>query len=1136
MYLSALCKSRYRDYRNPINLWGVTKTQLRSNKTIILAMKLTAILLFTACLQVSANTYSQTITLRVENAPLDKVVKEIEKQSKFNFFYKEGLFQNATPVTISVSKSTVQQTLDALFSGQPFEYKIVQNTVFVKQKDVTNDHAQTQAVRIGNGVITGKVITKEGEPLVSANVMNKRSGKGTTTDTRGVFTLNDVNLDDILTISYIGYIKKMIKVSEFVALTLVMESAVNSLDKVQVQAYGTTTKRFATGNITTVTSEEIQQHPVMNVLQALQGKVPGLEIVQQNGFSSSPFKVEIRGRKYINSDLAPDPLIIVDNVPINVLNFQPSSSEGTHGFSQSEVPNPIGGQSPLFSIDPNEIESISVLKDADATAIYGSRGGSGVILITTKKGKPGATTFAASYSTGFQKNLRWYDLLNTQQYIKMRRESFENDNKSPTISNAPDLLAWDTTRYTDWQRYIYGGTGRVSNAEMNMSGGDRFTKYRMALGYDNRRNITTTSGGSDRISFSNSISHNTANNLIKIDFTGFYTFSKINTTELPTNAILLPPNAPSVFDSSNNLNFAGWGTANNFLVPFGGLLRSFANKTSFLNTRLSTSISPIKGFEIKVAVGYSLFDEDSKNVIPITSQNPQYTPTGSLTAGNTKGRTLIFEPQAQYKFARSIFNAEILVGATLQSTSQESSTISGSGYQDDNLLGSVANAPIKYGNDAFGEYKYAAIFSRLNFNFNNKYILNFTARRDGSSRFGSGKQYGNFGSIGGAWIISSEKWFRPLLKVISFAKLRGSYGTVGSDNINDYVYLTRWSGDRNVINPYSGIIAYSPIQHANPELQWQQTKKLEVGLNIGLFSDRLTLETDWYRDRISDQLLYTPLPVMTGFPNVAANLPAIVENSGLEFKLNYEIYESKTIRIAANFNIGVNKNKIFSFPAIENTTYANVYSVGRSLNSKYLVKLIGVDPTTGQYEFNDKNNDGTITSGINSKNPDAYFFTLDGKYFGGFGLDISIRQFSLSTFCTYANRPYVQRAIYNTTYIPGTFGYSNQSVRVLNRWVKQGDNAEFAKFTTTPKTTDRLLPVSDGIFSNGSFIRLQNVSLNYVISKGLIKKIKCQEANIFMKAENIALFTNYDGLDPMTPGLGSYPLPFTLTIGANLNF
>lgn len=1112
---------------------SLSKKLTTSQKKIFLAMRLTALLLTACCLQVSARSFGQKVTISVHDAPVKQVLLQIKQQTGYLFFYNSDVLDDRQKISLDVKQAPILEVLPQLLQQFDLTYNIRNKTIFLQK--AKNQHADDNNATLKPGPIdiTGKVTNPNGEPLAGANIMVARTHTGTITDADGNFDLKNLKNDDQLVISYIGYETKKVAVGTNQNIAITLKIADNKLDEAVVEGYGTTSQRLATGNITTVTAKEIEHHPVMNVLQALQGRVPGLEVTPQNGFSSAPYKIEIRGRKYLNDNLAPDPLIIVDGVPLNVLNFQAVSPNGSEGFTQSGVPNPIGGQSPLFSLDPNEIESVTVLKDADATAIYGSRGGNGVIIITTKKGKAGPAKFNVSYSTGFQKNMRWFDLMNTKQYLEMRREAFKNDNITPDISNAPDLVKWDTTRYTDWQRFIYGGTGRTTKVNANVNGGDKYTKYRISLDYDKRTNITTKSGANERIAVANYLSHRTVNNLFKMEMNNTYSYIKINTVDLPISTLFLPPDAPPAF-IDNKINFSGWDPFTSFVEPFGSLFDTYNSGTSYLNSNLSLSLLPLKGLTLKTSIGYNSFNTDEIYVVPIAGQNPLYNPTGTINEGVTKGSSWIVEPQAEYIYNTKHFKTSFMVGSSIQSVEQKTIGAAGFGFTDDNLLKSIANAPITAGVDAHGQYKYFAAFGRINLNYDDKYILNLNARRDGSSRFGPGKQFGNFWSIGGAWIMSDEDWFKPLAKVISFAKLRSSVGTVGSDNIGAYGYLTRWSGDRNISTPYGGSQTYQPTQHANPDLQWQKNQKLEIAGQFNFISDKVSSEISWYEDRCSDQLLQTPLPALTGFPEVSANLPATVQNSGWEVKLSAKIINSNKFKFNSSFNIGINRNKLIEFSDLKNTSYASRYIIGKPVNLAFLYKYTGVNPQTGEYTFNDKNHDGQIGGDPSLKDPDAYIFDLSPKYFGGFGFDFSFGSFTLNSYFTFANLPYL-RGISSSTF-PGNFGESaNQPIVVLNRWQAPKDNAHYASYSTTARSSDVSFYNSTGSYSKGSYLNLENLNLSYSISKQLIRKLKIENANIFIQAENIYMFTNYEGLDPRSPGLGSYPLPFIVTIGANIN-
>lgn len=1130
MYLSALCKSRFRDYSPPFIHWGVTKTQLRSNKTTFLAMKLTAILVLTAVLQVSAKTYSQTITLNVQNAPLDKVVKEIEKQSKFNFFYQEGLFQNAKPVTVSVSKSTLTQALELCFSGQPFEYKIVQNTVFVKRKEAINIE-NTEAVKINNGDFKGRVLTKEGEPLASANVVNKRTGKGTTTDANGNFLLHDVTLNDILIVTYTGYAPRHLKVSEFISMTLVMEAAINELDQVVMQAYGTTTRRFATGNIAKVTAEEISKQPVINPLQALQGRVPGLIVTQTNGFSSAPFKIEIRGRNTVNSDFTSDPLYIIDGVPLTIQELLPGNSSynvGSKGFLQNGLNGPAGGQSPLFSINPNDIESIEVLKDADATSIYGSRAANGVILITTKKAKASKTKLNMRFTQGVSKITRYWDMLNTEQYLDMRREALKNDNRPINTGTAYDLLIWDTLQYTNWQKELWGGTGKNSDIQIGLSGGNNNTAFRLGAGYTRTTNILTISGADQRASVSMNLTHSAINHKFNISISSTYSYGETNMVNLPGSAITLPPNAPAIFDEEGKLNYSGWAPRQN-TFPFAGLLQPYTSNVNFLNSNVTLNYQILKQVSFRTSFGYNSSQTNQVLLQPIISQDPNNNPTGTAQFGANSNKNWIIEPQIDYNEVIGKGKLNILVGASTQKNTTQGQLVIGEGYTNDALIKTISNAPNVIAKDNFGEYRYSAVFGRLNYNLKNKYILNLSVRRDGSSNFGSGNQFGNFGSMGAAWLFSEESFFDKAVKFISYGKLRTSYGTTGGEG-PPYGYMTRWASQSVT---YNSNTALEPIQHANPAYKWQENKKFESALELGFWDDKVTLSVSYYRNRCNNQLVSFPLGTFTGFPYVIANSPANVLNTGWEFFSILKPINRKYFQWTINFNTAINKNKLLSYPNIELSPYASTLIVGESLNITKLLKYTGVDPTTGKHTFEDKDKDGMINTDFASNTNDLFAYNLSPKFSGGLGSNMTYKNISLSLFFSIVKK-LGRNAL--SGLVPG--GIRNMPVSVLSRWQKPGDISENARFTTLSSdiTNFNYAFYSDGIYTDASFIRLQNVSLSYRIPEKLIKKTGLNSFNIFINTQNLFVLTSYKGLDPETQNFGGMPPSKVITGGININF
>lgn len=981
--------------------------------------------------------------------------------------------------------------------------------------------------------ITGKVTNNKGEALANANVTIK-GGRGTITNAQGQFLLRKVPSNSILEISFIGYTTQLVQVKGRSNLECVLLAAENTLDRVVIQGYGITSDRLRTGSITRVTSEEISKQPVMNVLQVLQGQTPGTVVTNASGYASGTVKIEVRGRNTINSNFPSDPLIIIDGVPLTILDINGSDSYagGSQGVIRSGIFSPASGESPLFGINPSDIENIEILKDADATAIYGSRASNGVILITTKRGSPGKTNFDLNVYQGISKITTRYDVLNTQQYVEMRKEALANDGLPLSLSRAPDLVAWDTTRYTDWQKFLFGGTGKVTDVQGTLSGGNPQTSFRIGAGYRYQRDILAVSGGNKRGSMSLNLNHKSANQRLAIAVTAQYNNTSIDIISNPS-AALLAPNAPAVYDTRGQLNYDGWAPLS-FNYPFASLFRPYLSKSNFLNGSMDLSYEITKGLLIRSNLGYSNIQNEQKNLITIASQNPQFNPLGEAYFGNSFVRNWIIEPQMEYNTFIKESKMQLLFGASLQSNGTSSIFASGTGYTNDVLMSSTNNAPTKFVINNNGDYKYAALFGRINYNLKNKYIVNLNVRRDGSSRFGPGRQYGSFGSIGAAWIFSEANWIKRNLDFLSFGKIRASYGLTGGDQIADYSFLSQWTFPNSL---YNGSIPLVATRHTDSLLQWQVNKKFEISFNLGFFNDRFNIEANWYQNRCNNQLVQFPTPSLTGFTDVVSNSPANIQNRGYELLFSGKVLENRSLKWEVKFNLSSNRNKLISYPNFSQSPYVSQYTIGKSLNIVKVLHYTGVSPQDGLYQFDDKNKDGSITVDVSgATNDDRYDLDISPKFYGGFSNTFSYKNFDLS-FLFYFKKQIGINA-FAVSSAGGTM--QNQPKEVyLNHWQKPGDIAQYAKFTTRPSSNNSYINFfffSDGKYTDASFIRLQNLTLSYSTPEKVNKKIGLQTSKIYVKCQNMLLITRYKGSDSELQVFGGLPLAKIITIGLNCNF
>ncbi len=1116
-----------------------TSTATGSCRKRLLITRLIVILFLTG-IQASAHSYSQTVTLSVQSMPLEKVCKEIEKQTGYFFVYAKDLSEKKYLISLQVKNVQINEALQKLFSGLPYTYSLIDKVIVintVKRTAPAAPAATTAAPLVDTISVEGKVVNRQGEPMVNASVMSSKTKRSAITDSRGNFKIKGLAAGEVLMVSYAGFKTHMVSPGKQ-PLFVVLEVAESELDKVVVQAYGTTSRRLTTSNIGVVTSKELQEQRTMNPLLALQGKVPGLEITPTSGYASGPVKVEIRGRSVVNPNFTSDPLYIIDGVPLTILDIGGTLRQGNTSVSRGAMQSGVsitGGQSPLFNLNMADIESMEVLKDADATAIYGSRGANGVILITTKKGKPGKNRINIDYSQGVNFVTRTWDMLNTSQYLAMRREAFKNDGITPTVAPgpgyAPDLLLSDTTRNIDWQHYLWGHLAQWTNIQTDYSGGTALSTFRIGAGYNRSKDITTTSGADQKTSFSLNFMTHSLDNKFNFSLGANYASSMSNMNNL-SGVAGEPPIAPPVYDSSGNLNFLAWKNLN-LSYPFGGLLQPYVSKSNFLTTNIELKYYILPGLVARSTIGYNMSDDLASNYQPLASQDTTGSSTshktGAALLGIDKANNLIVEPQVEYNLTSSVGRWNVLAGGTYQNNTTTSYKLQGGGYTDDALLYSMSNAPVQKIADLTGKYKYAGVFVRINYNLDNKYILNLNARRDGSSRFGPGKQFGNFGSVGAAWLLSEEGWATKILPGwVSFLKFRGSYGITGSDAVGDYQYLTQW-GNTGALTNYNGVAPLAPQIQANNNFHWQSNRKTEAGMDVGFIADRINLQVVYYSNRCDNQLVAFPTPTFTGFSSVTANSPANVRNSGWESSLNANLISKKNFSWSVSFNIGINTNKLLSYPDLDKSPYFSMYKIGQPLTNLYLFKYLGVDPLTGSYVLEDHNHDGKISAGGNvspgTVDDDRYIaVNMAPKYFGGFTQQFRYKNWYLS-----ANFSY-KKGIGNNFLKSSYAQLSNISQwEYDNRWQKPGDIALAPKLTNAAVFSD--FSTSDGNYTDASFIRLRTVALSYGLPAALARKAHLSNLSFNINAQNLFVITKFKGGDPEAGSFGSLPPTRTITAG-----
>jgi TonB-linked SusC/RagA family outer membrane protein len=1106
MQLLLNCKARFN--------W---KRQKLSDLKTLLAMKILCILLTAASLQISARGFSQEISLTLKSAPIETFFRMVEQQSTYSFVYSKEAIDQSKPVTIDAKNESLENILKVVFASQPLSYSFHEKFIVIKIAEKKKDSLIE---------ISGKVINENGDPVPGATVFAHNSNKGSSTNGRGEFFLSDVYDDDILTITSIGYFKEQINVNKGTNFLIRLRIAVATLDETIVIAYGTTTPRLNTGSVFKVTGEEIRKQPVSNILAALQARVPGMVVTQSTGLPGSSIQVQVRGRTALDLSLTDDqPLFVIDGVPYAPNNGYLNLLRSALGVPTTGVSSP-GGLSPFSSISPSDIESIEVLKDADATAIYGSRGANGVILITTKKSKPGKTTFNVTVQGGLSKITRSMDFFHTREYLDMRREAFKYDGVTPTRSNAFDLLVWDTTRYTDFKELLIGSTAHFSDVQASVSGGNANTVFFLGMGYHSETTVFPGDMKDERGTLHFNLNHTTQDQKFRVQLSGNYNVDNNNLIAADlTSYINVPPNL-QVYDSSGNLAWNEGGMIHDILNPLALLEQEYSAKTDNLISNLQLTYKPTKGLTVRLSAGFNDVSVNESRMTPYSSQNPLRNPVRSSSFGLNSFKSWIIEPQAEY--IRTIFKgkADIIVGGTFQQQTNEVSSIDGSGYVSDDLLGSLSGASSISGSKSSSEYNYEAIFGRLNYNWENKYLVNFSVRRDGSSKFGPDKQFANFGAAGIAWIFTNERFLKKKPLFISFGKIRGSYGKTGNDKIANYLYLDTWTPTFNSYQNGSGL---APTRLFNPDYHWEKTTKLETALELGFFKDRLLITAAYYQHESSNQLVQYKLPTTTGFTSVIRNLPALVRNTGLEFSLSSVNIKNDNFSWTTTANLTIPKNELVSFPGLSSSPYASQYVEGQSLNVIYAYKYTGVDPNKGLYMVEDLNKDNTITM-ADYQVPG----NLDPKFFGGLQNTVEYKRLQFDCFIQFVKQ--LGRTYFSNAGFPEGFRY-NVPELTYDHWRKQGDISSIQRPTQGTNTVAFNSWVnefrrSDGVYGDASFIRIKNISLAYT----LLNNDKSRTLRLYLSGQNLFTITNYKGGDPETQSYLRMPPLRTISTGIQYTF
>ncbi len=1131
-------------------LFNCGKSAIREKKTSgeVRLLYLVMILLITSFVDLSASNDSIKITYNGDQVSLETVFKEIKKQTGYSVVCTAELLKKSKPVTVKAVDMSLENFLQKILSGQSLEYTIENTTIFISLKESgENGKIVTAQVlpKVKNGykfTLTGRIIDSSGEPIPGVSIAEQELGRGTASDGNGDFSMTVMD-GDIIQISSIGFlglavevrksdfeplktsvvsvdqpneindsksrgkfeknnglpITSTVKISsdelskEMLVFTLV--SKIENLLEVTVNAgYYKVKQRVATGNIASVDAKTIENQPVGSVLQALEGAMPGLFIEQNSGLPGAGMKVKIRGANSVSAGSIP--LYIIDGVPFNGASVDAQNSSATR---MSGTPN--SSIDPFSMLNPNDIESIDVLKDADATAIYGSRGANGVVLITTKKGKSGKPKFSVNASTGTGRITRFLPTLSTAEYLNLRKQAFENDGIEPDEYSAPDLVSWDQSSDVDYQKKLIGNSASLTDVSGSLSGGSGGTNFLLSGTFHRETPVTPGSSRYIRGSLNMNINYVSPEGKLKTSLSTIYSADDnlIYGTDYTSSAYQLPGNYPA-YDSNGDLYYDF-----NFSNPFALLKQSFNSKSSNLVLNANVNYAITSDIEAKLSVGVNKVELDQTMLYPSDIYNPAYEAPDMGFYTSNSSRIYIAEPQINYNKQIGGGKLSGVVGGTWQGTYyNQPYFVIAADFASQSLMKNYSSASSIYMNTSTSaEYKYVSLFGQVNYNWEDKYIFNGTFRRDGSSKFGPDKRFGNFGSLGAAWIFTEEEFLKNC-NWLSYGKLRSSYGVTGNDQIGNYGYLDTYTSSAYSYGNSKGFVS-SGI--ANSDYSWEKSNKLEVATELGFLNDKLMLSVAWYRNRSTNLLVDYPLSTQTGFSSYMANLDAVVQNTGIEAEINARPVSTENFKWKLNFNFSTYKNKLVEYPDLSSSSYADTYVVGKSLNLAVGYHFTGFE--NGAATVEDANGDGVISPGIYENELGDYkvLGSLDPKFYGGISNSFTYKRWQLDILFNFVNKKGYQLTGFpgmlgnipdyslNTGFTPST-DYSSESYMSYTNYYMQ----------------------SDAIFKDASFVRLRNLSISYSLPDRWTSRLKISDCRFYAKGQNLFTITSYKGYDPETPG------------------
>jgi TonB-dependent starch-binding outer membrane protein SusC len=1161
-----------------MNSTALTKT--------VLVMKFTAVLLLAFCLQVTARSYSQSVTLNIKDTPLEQAFRSIRKQTGYLFVYDLQMLQAAKKVDLNVKDAGIQQVLELCFKDQPFTYTLIGKTVIVKPRPQTL--SAPTVTDLPPSDIHGKVTDAKGKPMPQVSVVNKTLKKGTSTDAEGNFIIR-ARPNDVLEFSAIGYrnVTQRVKDNED-PISISLEIEASSLNEIVLVGYGSSKRKDLTGSVSTISTKDIENIPFATVDNAIAGKAAGVQVTKTDGTPGGAVRIRVRGSTSLLG--GNDPLFVIDGVPLQVeTNYikpgydvvSPAGNDinaANGGIGAGMQAGFVNGLNSIGGLNIDDIESITILKDASSTAIYGSKAANGVVIINTKRGKKDMKPqIMLSYYNTVTRPIN-PKLLNTDQYKTLITEAAQNDYNyrqpagQPIPANVNAILnnpsSFFGTARTNWLDLVTRTTD-AHNVQVSVQGGGAASKYYTSISYNATPGVVV---GSDyhRVAGKINLENDIGSHFRFLTNMDLGYVSQNITNGAYGQALRARPDY-SPFDSTGNYtNFANVGLSyQGFQNPLALTTATNNSKTLLFLGSLSGEYDFTPSLRFKSTVSLNMQTYNQINYTPsylaISNFYGNTTSNGGIGSNsNSRLNNWFLENTLTYdkKFGDN-HTLTVLAGTSYETKKTSFFSATGAGYPNDNILNNLSSAitPLNVNGDnpSRPQSYLLSFYLRANYAFMDKYLLTLTGRADGSSKFGPDNKFAYFPSGGIGWRISKENFLKDI-SWIEDLKLRASYGLAGSQNIGDQMYRTLYSP-----TSYAGNNALVPTQLGNPAIKWETTKETDGGLDISLFKGRLQGTFDYYRKQTEGILLALPVAPSSSYTQLTTNV-ANIRNTGYELSLQGDIIKTRDFKWTASVNITWNKSLVTKLGGADpsqidnpsgletgNTTIIQGQPLGLALG--YQVKGIiktqkqladykaALSPVWSQYLLPFLNiGDPIFVLDSTNAPSQGVIGSCAPAYYGGFTQGFSYKNFDLTFYFTFSEGG---KLVWADDVSSMEFtGTSNANAVMLKRY--NADNTG----SNRPRLIlgDAFMPVSNLNVYNSSYVKLRTLMLNYRFGKtGWIDRAGIKNASVYFSATNLFTITKYPGNDPETSDdpysvqggyydVSNYPPVRTFSLGLKFGF